>query len=276
MSTEPKKFAELLAIDEGLQHETNKTLFGKKTYFGGIAEALLENSGKEVLLDKLIRNTADSARNQIKPSYSDKLLRPKTVPPEDEEARLERAAWVRWKIGEKKTPRQHFLPQCPYLVAYQFPLFNKQMKAGWGYIDLLGLSPDDLAPIVIELKKGESRESPLRMLLEATAYTIALKEAWNLGLRDDWEKALASLALPPGEQAKLHLLPKELETCTAICVAPADYWNSCAPDSYREYSNEAWEKFRAVQTHLGAVWKINTIFAECFFECREWPPGNRF
>jgi len=273
MSTEPKKFAELLAINEGLQHETNKKLFKAKSRFGGIAVALLEQSGNEVLLDKLIRNTADSARNCIRPSYADKLSRKQTVSPEDEEARLERATWLRWKIGEKKISKSRFLPQCRHIVAYQLPLFNKNLKGGWGYIDLLGLSPDNLTPIVIELKKGESSESPLRMLLEATAYTIALREAWNMGLKNEWKNALELLALTPDEKAKLNYLPKELKPCTAICVAPADFWKSCAPDSREHYSKEAWRKFSAVQAHLDKVWKIKIIFAECFLECREWSPN---
>jgi hypothetical protein len=274
MSTQSNKFRELLAINEGLQHKTNKTLFQKKSYFGGLSEALLEQFGKEVLLAKLIRNTADSARTNIRQSYAVELSRKITIPPEDEESRLERVIWLRWKIGEKKTSKSRFLPQCPHVVTYQLPLFNKKVKGGWGCIDLLGLSPDDLTPIVIELKKSESGESPLRMLLEATAYTIALREAWNFGLRNQWRDTLESLALAPDEKAKLNQLPIELKHGTAICLAPVDFWKSCAPDSCKQYSKDAWRQFSAVQTHLENVWGIRTILAECFLECRAWSPNN--
>ena len=46
------------------------------------------------------------------------------------------------------------------LVGFQVPLFEMRQRKDWGHIDLLALGADG-RPIVIELKKHDSRETPL-------------------------------------------------------------------------------------------------------------------
>jgi hypothetical protein len=66
---------------------------------------------------------------------------------------------------------------------------------------LLGASHDNL-PVVVELKAPKSNESPAQMLVQATAYALAVKKAWPKCLRSEWASALKVEArtLPRGTQ----------------------------------------------------------------------------
>ena len=65
------------------------------------------------------------------------------------------------------------------LVGRQVPLMAKKASEGWGSIDLLGL--DSVGrPVVVELKKASSPETPLRALLEAAAYAISVEANWTV------------------------------------------------------------------------------------------------
>jgi hypothetical protein len=57
---------------------------------------------------------------------------------------------------------------------------------GWGEIDLLGIAADGL-PVVIEIEKRDSTETPASVLVQAAAYGLALQRAWWF-LRGDWIK----------------------------------------------------------------------------------------
>lgn len=97
------------------------------------------------------------------------------------------------------------------LLARQVPLMAKRSADGWGAIDLFGLTADG-RPVVVELKKGSSQETPLRALLEAAAYAVSVEENWEL---------LAS------EIARVQdtVAPAECPRPLAIIVAaPTRYW----------------------------------------------------
>lgn len=135
--------------------------------------------------------------------------------PNAEEATLEQELWEKYRSAGSG-----FLPGvCSHLQSYQVSLHSRKherpggrkLKYDWGEIDLLGVSPSGL-PVVLELKKGKTNETPLRILTEMLAYTIALQELWKEGcFRKAWKSVVA--------EAKDADLPHE-----AVGIAPAEYW----------------------------------------------------
>lgn len=83
------------------------------------------------------------------------------------------------------------------------PLQDSKHDEDWGAIDLLGASDDNL-PVVVELKAPRSNDSPAEMLVQATAYAVAVKKAWPQCLRSEWASALK---IDP------DTLPAELSGC---------------------------------------------------------------
>lgn len=122
------------------------------------------------------------------------------------EARLERALAVGWPAGSAFWPGR-----CAGFVSYQVPLFDRQGADGWRSIDLVGLSPAG-RPQVWELKKDPPADGPFVMVVEAIAYGVALRHAWNRGhLAGAW----AAAGLPgAGPLAEVELFG----------AAPAGYW----------------------------------------------------
>lgn len=126
------------------------------------------------------------------------------------------------------------MKRCWYrLVSFQVPLFDKQEKSSWGYIDLLGVMSDG-TPVVVELKKEPSTtpkggtknsESPLRMVLEAAAYAIALRRNWDR-FRQEFVQQLKTLALP---DSIVTQVPRKLSTIRLVGAAPAGYWLDWLP-----------------------------------------------
>lgn len=149
-------------------------------------------------------------------SKSFELNRDNKKQPHHREAKLERAIAEQWHFGPV------FLRDfCDRIVSYQLPLFKDKKKSGWGYVDLVGISPSG-GPVVIELKDEDSNDTPLRMLIEATAYGLALRRAWNEpknghagGLSDQWNKEFR----PSQKEMGAPLLEVPL-----ICAAPTNYW----------------------------------------------------
>lgn len=135
--------------------------------------------------------------------------------PNAAEATLEQELWEKYRSAGSG-----FLPGlCSHIQSYQVSLHSRknerpggrELKFDWGEIDLLGVSPSGL-PVVVELKKGETNETPLRILTEMLAYTIALQELWKEGcFRKAWKSVVA--------EAKDGDLPHE-----AIGIAPVEYW----------------------------------------------------
>lgn len=145
------------------------------------------------------------------------------------------------------------------LVAFQVPLFSQQQMEQWGYIDLLGVSAGGL-PVVVELKKSpetetdgktKSSETPLRMVLEAAAYAVALRKNWPL-FRKEWADHLTSLGL--SEQV-LSRIPASLETVPLVAAAPASFWLDWLPvtEKGRTVTRETWLSFQSLLTKLQAA-----------------------
>lgn len=62
-------------------------------------------------------------------------------------------------------------------IAFQVPLHERQARDGWGHIDLLALSSEG-SPIVVELKKQNAQDTPLRAMVEGLANAVAVQENW--------------------------------------------------------------------------------------------------
>ncbi len=129
-----------------------------------------------------------------------------------DEAKLERSLARQWSANN--TENGPFWPgYCLGFVNYQVPLFNRQKSDGWKSIDLVGLSPSRM-PQVWELKKRPPADSPFLMVVEAIAYGVALRHAWNRGhFAEAWEAA--GLVTPAN---------RPLGTIELFGIAPTEYW----------------------------------------------------
>ncbi len=145
------------------------------------------------------------------------------------------------------------------LVAFQVPLFSEQQKGQWGYVDLLGVNAGGL-PVVVELKKdpdaapdGKTRrsETPLRMVLEAAAYAVALRKNWRR-FREEWVDHLAGLGTPG---RTLGGIPAQLTTVPLVAAAPASFWIDWLPVTKkgRKVGPETWQSFRSLLAELSRV-----------------------
>lgn len=136
------------------------------------------------------------------------------------------------------------------LVAYQFPLFDSQAKDGWGYVDLLGVMPTD-EPCVVELKKepgrgskggSEGTETPLRMVLEAAGYAVALRSHWG-HFAAEWNACLGRPRENTAVPENVHL----------IAAAPAGFWlewNRWTPRGRNKLAPGDWLALRDLCTLL--------------------------
>jgi hypothetical protein len=132
------------------------------------------------------------------------------------ESALERELWSRWK--RDVAIKREFLPgYCHFIQCYQFPLKESHKDAGWGKIDLLGVAPDSMLPVVIELKATNAGDPLHQVIVEGVAYAIAIRKTWreSKGLRKEWADCL---------NLSMEALPEELPTIKVVCLAPSMYW----------------------------------------------------
>lgn len=167
------------------------------------------------------------------------------IDPSERERTWERTTFLRWStIGLSPVNR------CwDRLIAFQVPLFESQEKASWGYIDLLGVLSNGI-PSVVELKKEPgttsaggtgSSESPLRMILEAAAYALALRKNWGR-FRDEFVQRLDTLEV---SESTVVGVPRELREVRLVGAAPASYWIDWLPVTAKGLSvtADAWRAF---------------------------------
>lgn len=203
---------------EGLHVLKNE--WNRKKFLGQQSLALVENGALAVAIEATF--AAAPERRQGFPL--DRDVR-KDIHASQEERRLESAMMRRWgKAGMWPIPNA-----WTRLVACQVPLFDQQKKAKWGYIDLLGVAKNGL-PVVVELKKApkalsdgktdDTADTPLRMVLEAAAYAIALRKNWDR-FRPSWIARLQELEIP---DQVIDQVPLRLSKVPLVAAAPASFW----------------------------------------------------
>lgn len=127
------------------------------------------------------------------------------------EVHWEEAMWLRWHESKN-------MDGLPWrtILTYQMMLRNDNGDESWGEVDLVGVD-DRCAPVVIELKSHVSKEIPFRAVVEAAAYGVAMKKAWDDGeLRTRWEATFPSASRNDN-----------LKNLKLAVVAPVQYWNWC-------------------------------------------------
>lgn len=171
-------------------------------------------------LDVMIERTYCKATVRMKDIPLDRTKhKSKQKPEPDSERALEMAIWK--TCGLEVLGESEFLPNiCRGIVSYQVPIKQTNTDKAGKAIDLLGLSKEG-GPVVIELKKGNSKETPLRILVEALNYAIVVRRAWNEGgaLRKQWK---ADLKINNPAQAHDGILTQ----VPIIGIAPTDYWKA--------------------------------------------------
>lgn len=244
----------LLDPSLGLHSNVNSEQFSKLNNMLTLCDELLTGDTLTTMVDR----TFEEAR--IRKSYLTELTRRTTSVPAREEHRLERSIWVKWRPYRhvNKTTGKlssidagtQFLKVAPRIMTYQLPLFDSRKKAGWGHIDLLGISPQTM-PVAIELKDDDSLEPPLRMLTEVLAYGISIKKAWQNSetgspghLQRDWLRAVRDL----GEDVRD--IPAKLANCDLVCAAPSEYWDRMQADKHLK---GGWSLFDKVVSRVEAL-----------------------
>jgi len=112
-------------------------------------------------------------------------------------------------------------PPIPFrkVLSYQVMLRNTNEDSGWGELDLLGATAENV-PVAIELKIKPS-EYLLRAIVEVLAYGVAIRKAWS-GI--DGCPLCSQWASVVGKIDSLVDLPLAV-------VAPASYWQVVLSDS---------------------------------------------
>lgn len=231
-------------IDDGLHILKDK--WKQKKYLGPQSQLLADN------LAKAIDATAQAAPER---RQSFQLNRAPTgaIHDSEKERRLEAAMLLRWNRPNMSPIEKGWIR----LVSFQVPLFDQQQKKHWGYIDLLGVNSSGL-PVIVELKKGpeakpngitNTTETPLRMVLEAAAYGVALRKNWTR-FRVEWVDRLTKLGV--SEQI-IRRVPDRLDTVPLVAAAPASFWIDWLPVTTkgRTVNHGAWQSFRHLIQELG-------------------------
>lgn len=192
-------------------------------------------------LNVMIERTYCKATVRTKDIPLDRTKESTQKPEPDSERALEMAIWK--TCGVEVLGESEFLPNiCRGIVSYQVPIKQTNKDKAGKAIDLLGLSKEG-GPVVIELKKGNSKETPLRILVEALNYAIVVRKAWNEGgaLRKQWE---ADRKINNPAQAHDGILAQ----VPIIGIAPTDYdyWKALSGKDRSKVDHATWKALNDV------------------------------
>jgi hypothetical protein len=208
------------------------------------AEQILAN------LDNLVENTNNKAPIRTKDFCLNRVADPELTHEED---KWERAMYRKW--GPAPEGSGEYVSVCKRIQAYQYPLQASFKDKRWGEIDLLGIGTNFL-PVPNELKKCQTNESPLRMLVEVAAYGFAIRKVWPK-LRNHWVEAVRWIGRLPSQ------FPATLDRVTLIGVAPEDYWFRCLgqrPGTKEgRFPIDAWPPFWELVDALGRWFDIHFV-----------------
>ena len=169
-------------------------------------------------LDQLIAFTKPPVRER---EFRLKKIRAARMHSSSKERRLE---YKIWEFARVMTDGPILKEFCETIHSYQVPLRKHGAQTlenhGWKAVDLVGCDKNGL-PAIIELKydhgekKGSSNETPLRMIVEAAAYGIAINHMWEFTkFKEEWVMEFHPKD-PPAVLASIPL----------IGLAPLQYWN---------------------------------------------------
>jgi len=221
-----------------------KDEWAQKTHFGTQSQYLAKN------LKEAIKATEDAVPER-KGGFKLDRKTPQSIDESSRERIWEAAVKQRWS-----DPGLSAVKGCwDRVIAFQVPLYAAQTKSSWGYIDLLGVVGNTI-PTVIELKKDprarptggtDSSESPLRIVLEAAAYALALRVNWKY-FKVEFSQRLGELGRP-------NKVPESLKTVHLVGAAPASYWMDWLPVTAkgRTVKSKTWEQFSSLLTALKGV-----------------------
>jgi hypothetical protein len=159
------------------------------------------------------------------------------------ETRISEANWEEALFRQFASPPAGSYAPWERLLSYQVSLQDhKTRERDWGEIDLLGVSKQNL-PVIVELKAPASNESPAQMLVQATAYAVAIQKAWPTCLREEWAETLG---------VDRDSLPETLTSCELVCAAPTEYWDKWVGDTprARTVSSDAWAAIAELRKSL--------------------------
>lgn len=207
------------------------------SYMAEHSQRLLE------LLDVLIERTYALAPKRLQGYQLDRFER-RNPDASQRERLLEKAIWKRWNRNAVEQYGASFQgASCHHIQTFQLPLQGRWADKSWGKVDLVGVTGSGL-PMVLELKQGEAKDTPLRMVVEGLAYAVAVRRAWNEGcLRTEWEQHVTN-------QSQAFVAPQTLLQVPVIGIAPSDYWKrkigSKGERSNGKVCESAWEPFTAL------------------------------
>jgi hypothetical protein len=225
----------LTAINEALALHEILPSVRQLSYIGDHSRALLDT-----LAAKLEVTAAKAPAGRQGSGQTYELRRGDGPDPAVPERLLELRIWRAWRFDALAGRGPFFGDVCRFVQTYQMPLQGKREDAGWGRIDLVGVTPD-ARPAVIELKHGGAPDTLLRALVEGLAYACALRKAWGRGrLRDEWASVMHENGLPLEPEAVLTRVP-------VILLAPAEFWRR-AGGKMRE---DAWPAFLELARRCG-------------------------
>ena len=219
-----------------------KDRWTQKSHFGVQSQHLADN------LKEAIKATKKAVPRR-KGSFNLRRECSEKIDKTERERRWEASIYQRWSKPEPSPVKECW----DRVIAFQVPLFASQKKAGWGYIDLMGII-GGTTPVVIELKKDprsvafggtNNSESPLRMVLEAAAYAVALRVNWE-NVSQEFKSRLNELDLPADQ------VPDSLAKVRLVGVAPASYWIDWLPVTAkgRRVKSKTWGSFSSLLTAL--------------------------
>lgn len=132
------------------------------------------------------------------------------------------------------------------IVAFQLPLFDSQRRQGWGHIDLLALDSQG-HPVVIELKKHDAVETPLRALVEGLANAVAVEE--------NWPEMSAEIRTTCAARGLRCAVSETAAPVAVVALAPESYWRAWEPGGPlgRRADAAAREGFRQLRSACAAA-----------------------
>lgn len=179
----------------------------QKTFMAEQCELLIQG------LDCAIEATRRAVPIRQQPYVLDRKKRSGLAGPE---SKLEEAMWRRWSGRDSCDA----VPGAWYrIIGYQLMLRDENENSpGWGEVDLVGVSYQGL-PTVIEIKRHNADDSPLRFIVQAAAYAIAIQKAWDV-LGKQWaERVKAAYGFELCPSKTLHSVP-------LVCGAHQQYWDA--------------------------------------------------